>query len=286
MVIRSNWACSKLAIKLPFTGCRFVAVYKNLLIHYTIDGNCLKISGIGPYMLVNGEVLQHQLWSIVNLIMDRHSASHIKITVPPSIYMEKADEEMLLEYGKAKLLFNDPHYVIEVSDTSFTAMLPGDQKRIFKRGVSLFTSSYSQVLLKNDEYDLIYQSRISRFNPPPPSLPLLLQQYKTCPSLFNKWTAFKNSELVGCIWAFKASEKTIQVAYMATSVDGKSPSANIFLIGKIYEWAMANNVNYIDLGTASIQGTVINGLAEFKKSLNAQPYDKPTYEFHRRISVL
>ena len=277
MLIDSVWAAAPLTAALPYAGQRLVLLLREQLVHLCVHQSTLLVSGIGPYMLMDTTEFLYDLPSELVRLAKKLGVNTIEITVPPAIYSLAGHTlKSLLKSQDFECVYNDPHYVIQVDTVNLSSKLPSDQKHAVKRGHQVYTVEHNLAFLTQAEYNLITASRTDKSNYPPPPIEALQKQFYRVSAHYLKWLCYRQNELVGCLWAIKSNASTVQALYMATSAAGKNPSANLLLIEAMYAWAQQNQFSFLDLGTASSKGVVIEGLKAFKQSLTALPFDKYT----------
>ena len=270
------WAQPRLAATLPQVGKWLVLVKKSACIYTNLVNNILILNEGATFNMMHdcletSTELTQLIW-----LAENEGVDEIEVTLPSNIYFSN------YKIGITKLLNNgfsishdDPHYVLS-ADTLFEAALPADQRRDLALSNLIYRSQQGGDFLTPEEYMLISDSRTTKNYPPPPSLALLQKQYTRNPSIYQKWTCWREDVVIGCIYTIRASASTLQVAYMANGVLGKKPSSNTFLLSKIVHWAFNEGIGYVDLGTASSNGMEIRGLAAYKRSLRAVLYSKHT----------
>ena len=76
-----------------------------------------------------------------------------------------------------------------------------------------------------------------------------------------------DGELAACALTVKVSDDTEYIFYTADRPDFRAISPVVMLHAGIYEAARAEGRRYLDLGTASLEGKVNKGIADFKRNL-------------------
>lgn len=205
----------------------------------------------------------------------------LSITLPPFCYSSLHPKEqsiVLKELGFLKT--NEEinfHIDTTKSETLWNQLHPSEKNKYnkaLKSGIkirqlpsSFFTSCF----------DLIKKNRLFKGFPITISEDTLKKLNSELEE-FYLFGAFKDDILIATCISIRVTSTVLYNFYMADDPDFRTYSPLVLLNSFIYDWCKKQGINTIDLGTASSNGNINAGLANFKKHLGGIETPKKTYK--------
>jgi hypothetical protein len=198
---------------------------------------------------------------------------------PPAPYTNTPFSAWSLN-DKAQTLYEDVNYHLQITPAPFADTLPGDQRRtlsqMHKKGHKTEQASVDNLTLL---YQILAKNRAVKGYPMSISLGALWDAFIALPNAYRAYLHLDAHQVpVGAAIVVKVTS-LVWYTYMLGHLPGASGSPILALLEAIYHDAYAEGAAYLDLGTASVEGELIQGLAQFKRSIGGIASTKATFVY-------
>ncbi|SFB81332.1 Acetyltransferase (GNAT) domain-containing protein [Flexibacter flexilis DSM 6793] len=212
-------------------------------------------------------------------------ATQIKVVLPPECYAPNVawQAEILRELG-FELLYQDLNFHWEITPEPVQTRWSGQARWKLSKSQRM---GWTVTRVSNPDlaktYDFILASRARK------GFELSMSQadfVAQCTQFPHDYQVFEVRNAAGELLAnavtLAVSEQVLYVFYTADAPQARALSPVLLLHAGIYAYAQAQGFGYLDLGTASLQGIVNEGVAHFKQTaLGARP--TPKYTFLKKL---
>jgi hypothetical protein len=128
-------------------------------------------------------------------------------------------------------------------------------------------------------YQIIAKNRAAKGYAINTSLGALSDAFMAMPDAYRAYLhKTKEGQAVGAAVIVQATS-TIWYTYLLAHLSGTEGSPILALLEQIYNDAQHFGIQIVDLGTASLKGQIIPGLANFKRSVGGISTAKPTFSY-------
>ena len=206
----------------------------------------------------------------------------IKINSYPESYLSQFQiqklENCLLKLG-FEINIIEVNYEIAITEKTFYETI------ISTRAKQLLRKSIKQGFLfqevSNPNFSEIHAfialSRKRKNRPMTMNLEQLENHFTLFPKNFQVFSVRDSACLIAVSITIKINDKIIYTFYLADHEEYLKDSPTIFLLSGIYEYFKQQNYTILDLGIATANGILNEGLAHFKRSLGGISSSKKTY---------
>jgi|GEM_PF-6126248 len=190
----------------------------------------------------------------------------VEIKIPSPIYTEHSIWPLDSFFSDEA---SDLNYHLNLSAATLQEVLPTDQRRVLRKMQDLnWQVRYLQPEEYNAAYRVLARNRTKKNYPITVSLGQLIDAFTAMPDTYLGYGCFANNALLGMAVVLVVQPK-VWYTFLLAGDPGAPYSPVMALIDKIYRDARLAGASVLDLGTASVQGVPIPGLAAFKISLGA-----------------
>lgn len=231
----------------------------------------------GVYPAASGIVYE----AIFKSLLEFNHTMKVEIRFPPAyFYPEVFDNQRLLidgMSGSTKII--DFSYHINVEDWSADSLSKGNRKKIrqcSEAGV-IFRKDIQESL--PEIYELILINRLSKGVIPSVTKDQLGKAIRIFPSEYEFFSLYISEMLIASALTVMLNSSVRYVYMWADHSDYRSLSPIAMLCNEIVKDSKSKGIKTVDLGTASLQGELDEGLARFKQNLGAISTQKISYTF-------
>jgi hypothetical protein len=204
---------------------------------------------------------------------------NVEIRFPPEYFHPEVfdNQRVMIESIGEKTKIIDLSYHINVEDWSSGSLSKGNQKKIRQ-------CSRAGVVFKKDDqgsasniYQLILKNRLSKGVTTSISQDQLERAIRFLPNEYEFFSLYKSGILIASAVTVMLTSAVRYVYMWADQVEYRSLSPIAMLCEEIIKDSKRRNIKIVDLGTASLQGELDEGLARFKQNLGAISTQKISY---------
>ena len=214
--------------------------------------------------------------------LDKEAASHhlrsISITMPPDGYQPELSQKItdaLLGNG-FQYKYQDLNFHLD-TQTDFRKTLHRSERWKLNK---MLRSGFHFEKTQNPDWDKAYSlleiSRIRKKYSLSMTKDTLRNTFDAFPENYHMFQVWRNSEVVALAIAVRVSEAILYVFYTADELATRKYSPVVLLHDGLVAWCRQHNIVQLDLGTASLQGKVNDGVATFKRNLGGIASTKNT----------
>ncbi|MGM0580838.1 MAG: GNAT family N-acetyltransferase [Bacteroidota bacterium] len=186
-----------------------------------------------------------------------------------------------IKFQFSRILNVELNQFIEIDKDSFMEKLP--QKRRRQKLRALKRDDYVVEQIGIEQWENVYQQNLNwRKNKGHQNIiPLeLMVQFKN--AFLNNYLGFQlkySNELIGCAFVVRVSEKYLYLYSLITDPVYDKQEPSLLLYDMIFDYAKANNIQILDLGTSmNLNGNIHKNIANYKKDIGALAVRKYTFE--------
>ena len=210
------------------------------------------------------------------------SATQVTFRLPPEIpELTLCEGGSLISFlGKDVIVAcEDVNYHLSITDQPFIDGLPSDQRRVLTRqkvrGVRVERAGFEDLPLL---HKVLMENRKAKGYPTSISLACLQQAFIELPESYMGYLVWERDMAVGAAVVVRVNEQ-VCYSYLLGHILGAKGSPVLSAIEAIYQDCQMKGISIFDLGTASLEGAVIDGLASFKRSIGGIETAKKTCSF-------
>lgn len=228
------------------------------------------------------EISEESLFQFLEEIILNIEVESIKINTYPEGYLAHTQiqklENHLFKLG-FEISITEQNYEIAITQKSFyetTISIRAKQllRKSIKKGFSF------QEVLEPDFSEIhafIARSRERKNRPMTMNLEQFESHFTLFPKNFQIFSVTDSTRLITVGVTIKINEEIVYTFYLAYDEEYSKESPIIFLLSGIYEHFQQQDFKILDLGIASANGILNEGLANFKRSLGGISSLKKTY---------
>ncbi|QWE20933.1 hypothetical protein [Polynucleobacter sp. AP-Kolm-20A-A1] len=208
-------------------------------------------------------------------------AKILKIHLPPtSSGYHAAELQFYSLYTQGYLIENcNLSYCLPIQGFNFNDLVSqGNLKRIKKCIREGCVFHVAGVRDLSAVYEVISLNRAFKGYPMTLSYSQLLEQVQLFPSKFKFFCYKLNDEIIASAVAIKITANTLYVLYWGDVPEYRSYSPIVSLCKNIYDYCNENKIDYLDIGTATVDKEPNFGLIDFKSDLGFSPNLKFTMQ--------
>ena len=228
------------------------------------------------------EISEEDLFYFLQESISKIEVKTIIINSYPEGYLSKNQiqklENCLLKLG-FQISITEQNYEIPITQKSFYETITSTRaKQLLRKSIKKgFT--FQEITDPNfsEIHAFITRSRERKNRPMTMSLLQFENHFKIFPENFKIFSAMDSEQMIAVGVTIKINEEIIYTFYLSDDEQYLKESPTIFLLSGIYEYFQAKNYKILDLGIATNQGVLNEGLAHFKKSLGGILSLKKTY---------
>ncbi len=187
-------------------------------------------------------------------------------------------ENCLFKLG-FEISITEQNYEIAITEKSFYETIVSTRakqllKKSIKNGFSFQEVSEPDI---SKIHAFITRSRERKSRPMTMSLEQFENHFTLFPKNFQVFSVTDFNRIIAIGVTIKINEEIIYTFYLADDKEYLQHSPTIFLLSGIYEYFQQRNFKILDLGIATANGILNEGLAHFKRSLGGISSLKKTY---------
>jgi hypothetical protein len=209
--------------------------------------------------------------------------SEIIITSYPNCYeptKSKMLNQALLNNG-FQVLWNDANYHIEVNQEAFMHKIHRGERWKLRKS---YKSGLHSMLWENPKleqvYNLILKSRVRKGFELSLRKDEFFNMFTNMPEIYQVFGVWKGTDLAAVSVTVEVSERILYVFYTADEISLRKLSPVVMLHEAMYKYCQNKGYMLLDFGTASKQGHINEGVANFKRRLGGKATDKTTFMKH------
>ena len=206
----------------------------------------------------------------------------VRLMFYPEGYLPKPQTQKL-ENCLFKLGFEttitEQNYEIPITQKSFYETITSTRaKQLLRKSIKKgFT--FQEILKPNfsEIHAFITHSRERKNRPMTMNLLQFQNHFKIFSENFKIFSVTDSEQIIAVGVTIKINDKIVYTFYLADDEQYLKDSPTIFLLSGIYDYFQARNYTILDLGIATNQGILNEGLAHFKRNLGSNLSLKKTY---------
>jgi lipid II:glycine glycyltransferase (peptidoglycan interpeptide bridge formation enzyme) len=176
------------------------------------------------------------------------------------------------------LVYSNLNFVVEVATWSHSSLSKGNRKKLRQCIEANLLSRPLQPAEIPMAYELIKRNRQDIGTKISVSFQEISKNLNYYPSLYRCFGTFVENKLVAAAFTIRTWENNEYVFLWGDSIDHRNLSPVVHLCDFLVTWCSSEQVRFLDLGTASIEGQPLEGLVRFKQNLGAIIFQKQTLE--------
>ena len=219
--------------------------------------------------------------SLFRDLMKLGEGLNVEIKFPPAYFFPDVfdlQEEVIESMGQ-KTKISDVSYHISVEEWNMNSLSKGNRKKIRQCIEAEVIFKKDALVSLSNIYQLIFKNRLSKGVTPSISFDQLENAIRVFPNEYELFSLYKSNVLVASAVTVMLTS-TVRYVYMwADHIDFRSLSPIAMLCEELVKDCKTKNIKILDLGTASLQGELDEGLARFKRNLGAITSSKNSFIF-------
>ena len=247
--------------------------------HLVVSPGRATFGGVWARMV--GELDSELMRSFYQKFLKKFGSSTINLHLPPGYFHPEIfgiQHKIILDEG-GQVLYSDTSFHIDLMSWTPMSMSKGNRKKLRQCREQFVHTT----LLSSKEIEIVYELiRVNRQSlgvDPSISLDALERAFETFPEIYQCFGTFMGEKLIAAAVTVLLSEDIRYVYMWADDADHRSISPVVALCEGIINDSMKIGLRIVDLGTASLQGELDEGLARFKQNLGAISTQKISYTF-------
>lgn len=232
----------------------------------------------GGFETSNGENSSKFLIQFIEAIeiflKNSHQAIKIVIHIPPAASGYFAPEvQFYVLYSRGYSIQTcNLSYSMKILPIEFEALISyGNLKRIRKCNKLDVVAQENTLDMLQKIYEIISENRRSKGFPMTLSFKDLEDQAKLFPNKIKLFSIELDGQLIAGAITVQINSSTLYVLYWGDLIEFRSFSPIVLLCKKIYDFCVKNGINYMDVGTSTIDKEPNFGLMDFKADLGFSP---------------
>lgn len=211
----------------------------------------------------------------------RSGSEEVVFSLPPALEsLFTGDREGYTRVSGISNLYRDLNYHLPITAPGFAETLPPDQRRVLRRtaesGIQAQEVGVEALMYV---HQIIARNRAARGFHLSITYAALVDAYVTLPGSYRAYLAVTaTGDPVGAAVVVQINP-TLWYTYLLGHLPAAQGSPVLVLLEQIWADAQAAGIQTLDLGTASFQGEINEGVAAFKRSLGAVATTKPSCRF-------
>ena len=245
------------------------------------NDSCFESPGVGTFGGFFGlekDCFDKNINDILKELGASHDGRAISLTLPSNHISQLCPErqvEVLRQLG-ATLLFNEINHAISIHEWDRNCLSRGNQKKLrqcHEKGLVL-----KRLSLYENEFDELYEIlRINRENlgaTVSMSISQIRKAFETFPEKYFAFGVYLDGQMVAGAICLESAPGNLYVYMWGDLLEFRKISPIVFLCDSLIEFGADHDFAYLDLGTSSIKGELMPGVARFKENLGAIAYEK------------
>lgn len=223
---------------------------------------------------VSGDALIVFIGLIEEWFKQNTDARVLKINLPPNASgYSNPDYQFYCLYSRDYSIRScNLSYAIEIRELNFDELVgQGNLKRIKKCIKENFYSSEIALDKISSVYEIISNNRRLKGYPMTLGLDCLEEQVLLFSEKFKLFCVEKEGLMVAAAVTIMLSPCTLYVLYWGDVFEFRSYSPIVLLCREIYSYCQRNNIQYLDIGTSTVDKEPNFGLMDFKSDLGFSP---------------
>jgi len=214
--------------------------------------------------------------SVIGELKSVHSVEELLILLPSDhlsdLYPETL-KEILAKFGGV-VEFQDLNHVIEMADWSRTLLSRGNQKKLRQCNENNFEFRMITDGELSDLYEVLCLNREGIGATISMTLGQIEDSFKNFPEKYFSFGVFSSKQLIAGAICVETAPRNLYVYMWGDDVNFRRFSPITFLCSSLIDFGSSRNFQYLDLGTSSIDGKILEGVARYKENLGANGFDK------------
>lgn len=196
----------------------------------------------------------------------------------PECYAIQSNKEQIYERLGFMNLFRETNQYIETA-LPFDKLVNRNRKRSLKSIQNLgYVFSQLQTNRLEEAHNLLVVNRKARGLELTMTLEQLQLAMEQFPDRYLLFGISSEYQLIAASVCIKVNQKILYDFYHGELPEYTESSPVTMLVAELYQYALSNNFEIIDLGISSVDGKLDEGLFQFKKSLGAKEESKNKYQ--------
>lgn len=223
---------------------------------------------------VSGDTLIKFIERIEEWFIQNTDARFLKVNLPPNGSGYSCPDYQFYFLYSQNYLINSCNlsYSIKIQELNFDRLLSrGNLKRINKCVKNNFYASEVSLNELSSVYEVIANNRKFKGYPITLSFDSLKDQSTLFSEKFKLFSVEKNGMMVAAAVTIMLTPGTLYVLYWGDIPEFRSYSPIVLLCRAIYSYCQRNNLQYLDVGTSTIDKEPNFGLMDFKVDLGFKP---------------
>ena len=228
------------------------------------------------------EISEEDLFQFLEQSILKIEVKTITISSYPEGYLPKSKiqklENCLFKLG-FEITVTEQNYEITITQKSFYETIISTRARQLLRKSVRKGFTFQEIINPNfsEIHTFITRSRERKNRPMTMNLLQFENHFKIFSENFKIFSVMDSQQIIAVGVTIKINEEIVYTFYVADDEKYLKDSPTIFLLSGIYDYFKTRNFNILDLGIATNQGILNEGLAHFKRSLGGISSLKRTY---------
>jgi hypothetical protein len=234
------------------------------------------VGTFGGFFNLRMEIIYEDVKEILIEFRSEIDASAITVTLPPNhianLYPQE-QKDALLRLG-ADLLFEEVNHAILINGWTRSSLSRGNQKKLRQCHENSLTFRLLNLNELDQLYEILRQNRENLGATVSMTLDQVKKSFETFPDKYFAFGVYFDEQMIAGAICLESAPENLYVYMWGDLLEFRQISPIVFLCDSLVEFGAEHEFAYLDLGTSSIKGELMLGVARFKENLGAIAYEK------------
>lgn len=252
------------------------------------NDSCFESPGVGTFggfFDLEKDGFTENISDILEELGARTDRCEISLILPSNHISQLCPEmqvEVLRELG-ATLLFNEKNHAISIQEWTHNRLSRGNQKKLrqcHEKGLVIKRLNLNEI---DELYEILRINRENLGATVSMSLSQIRKAFETFPDKYFAFGVYFDEQMIAGAICLESAPENLYVYMWGDLLEFRQISPIVFLCNSLIEFGAENDFAYLDLGTSSIKGELMLGVARFKENLGALAYDKASIRLNLHL---
>ena len=243
------------------------------------NGECFESPGVGTFggFFSLNEVNVYS--DIQEILMELHKEKgncEVLVTLPSNHLTKlhpQIQVEAMVKLG-AKKLFQETNHVIAVKEWANASLSRGNQKKLRQCHENQLDIKQLDLEEIAELYEILRKNRESLGATVSMTLDQVKNAFEAFPEDYFAFGVYSAGQMIAGAICLVSAPKNLYVYMWGDLLEFRKISPIVFLCEALIEFSINHDIEFLDLGTSSIKGEIMSGVARFKENLGAKGYEK------------
>ncbi len=239
------------------------------------------VGTFGGFFNLNEENVYSDIQEILLELLKEKGNCKILVTLPSNHLTKlhpRVQAEAMVKLG-AKELFHEINHVIAVKEWTTASLSRGNQKKL--RQCNENQLDFKRLNLEEIDvlYEILRKNRESLGATVSMTLDQVRNAFETFPNYYFAFGVYSTGQMIAGAICLESAPKNLYVYMWGDLLEFRQISPIVFLCESLIDFSINQDIEFLDLGTSSIKGEIMSGVARFKENLGAEGYEKHSLSF-------